>query len=67
MGIKAGLGYDFSIMYRQTKLGVKLLLELINEKNEVIGNGAVIPSASGGSWEKQVLTLMRQLKKQNSE
>ena len=53
MGIKAGLRYDFSFMYRQAKPGVKLYLELLNEKNEVIGKGDVSPSASGSNWQKQ--------------
>lgn len=53
MGIKAGLRYDFSFMYRQDKPGVKLYLELLNEKNEVIGKGEVSPTGSGSNWQKQ--------------
>ncbi|TKB95228.1 alpha-L-arabinofuranosidase C-terminal domain-containing protein [Pedobacter cryophilus] len=57
MGIKAGLRYDFSFMYRQAKPGVKLYLELLNEKNEVIGKGESIPSGSGSNWDKQSVSF----------
>jgi len=53
MGIKSGLRYDFSIMYRQARPGVKMHLELINAKNEIIGKGEITPSGSGSDWKKQ--------------
>lgn len=57
MGIKAGLRYDFSFMYRQAKPGVKFYLELLNEKNEVIGKGEVSPSGLGSNWDKQSVSF----------
>ena len=33
MGIKQGLRYDFSVMYRQAAPGIKMHLELLNGKN----------------------------------
>ncbi|MEO5909495.1 MAG: alpha-L-arabinofuranosidase C-terminal domain-containing protein [Pelobium sp.] len=53
MGIKAGLKYDFSLMYKQQQPGIKLKLELINEKGEVIGSGDLSPKNSSNTWEKQ--------------
>lgn len=57
MGIKAGLRYDFSFMYRQAKPGVKFYLELLNEKNEVIGKGELSPSGLGSNWDKQSVSF----------
>ena len=53
MGIKSGLRYDFSFLYRQAKPEVKMLLELVNEKNEVIGKGEINPANGANVWEKQ--------------
>ena len=52
MGIKQGLRYDFSVMYRLKTPGLKLHLELINSKGEVIGEGLLTPEASGNEWKK---------------
>lgn len=57
MGIKAGLRYDFSFLYRQAKPGIKLQLELLNEKNEVIGKGEIIPTSVGDTWHKQEVSF----------
>jgi alpha-L-arabinofuranosidase len=57
MGIKAGLRYDFSFLYRQVKPGIKLQLELLNEKNEVIGKGEIIPTSVGDTWHKQEVSF----------
>jgi alpha-L-arabinofuranosidase len=50
MGIKAGLSYDFSVWYRQLLPGLKLRLELVNEKKEVIGTGYFEPGSTGRQW-----------------
>ncbi|MBL7817765.1 MAG: alpha-L-arabinofuranosidase [Saprospiraceae bacterium] len=54
MGIKKGLRYDFSVFYRATNAAVKAHLELLNEKNEVIGKGELtFPNTEGGEkWTK---------------
>ncbi|MFD2160812.1 alpha-L-arabinofuranosidase C-terminal domain-containing protein [Paradesertivirga mongoliensis] len=57
MGIKSGLRYDFSVMYRQANPGVKMHLELINSKNEVIGRGEISPSGAGDEWKKQSVSF----------
>jgi alpha-L-arabinofuranosidase len=57
MGIKAGLRYDFSFLYRQAKPGIKLQLELLNEKNEVIGKGEITPTSVGNTWHKQEVSF----------
>ncbi|WP_026903151.1 alpha-L-arabinofuranosidase C-terminal domain-containing protein [Pedobacter glucosidilyticus] len=57
MGIKAGLRYDFSFLYRQANAGIKIQVELLNELNEVIGKGEVIPTSVGDKWHKLELSF----------
>lgn len=53
MGIRQGLRYDFSVMYRQPVTGVTLRMELVTPKGEVIGSGSLTPSGTGDDWKKQ--------------
>lgn len=57
MGIKKDLRYDFSVMYRQSSTGIKMHIELVNEKNEIIGTAVLIPSGSGNDWKKQAVSF----------
>jgi alpha-L-arabinofuranosidase len=57
MGIKKDLQYDFSVMYRQAVPGVKIHIELINAKNEVIGAAALTPPGIGKEWKKQSVSF----------
>lgn len=52
IGIKKGLRYDFSLMYRLKIPGLKLHLELINQKGDAIGEGLVTPEVTGSDWNK---------------
>lgn len=52
MGIKKDLRYDFSAMVRRKSGDVKLLLELVNSKDAVIGTTTINISASGDEWKK---------------
>ncbi|HUQ97564.1 MAG TPA: alpha-L-arabinofuranosidase C-terminal domain-containing protein [Chitinophagaceae bacterium] len=53
MGIKKGLRYDFSILYRQATPGVKLNVELIDSTGKTLGGTVLTPTESGGSdWHK---------------
>jgi alpha-L-arabinofuranosidase len=52
MGIKNNLGYDFSVMYRQSSPGVKIYIELVNEKGEKIGGTAITTTGTGDEWKK---------------
>nr|WP_294905706.1 alpha-L-arabinofuranosidase C-terminal domain-containing protein [uncultured Lacibacter sp.] len=51
MGIKKDLRYDFSAMVR-TAGNVKLHLELLNSKNQIIGESVVDVTATGDAWKK---------------
>jgi len=57
MGIKNGLRYDFSVMYRLKSPGVKLHLELLNSKGEIIGEGLLSPETTGNDWKKQSVSF----------
>ncbi|MGN7784030.1 alpha-L-arabinofuranosidase C-terminal domain-containing protein [Niabella sp. 22666] len=43
MGIKKGLRYDFSVLYRSISGKVKLYVELLNANKEIIGSTSVVP------------------------
>lgn len=53
MGIKKGLRYDFSVMYRQLSPGVKLHVQLVSTAFKVIGEGILSPGDTGADWKKQ--------------
>lgn len=57
MGFKKGLRYDFSVLYRQQKPGLKLHVELQNAAGQVIGDTVLVPQASDGQWHKQAASL----------
>lgn len=57
MGIKKGLRYDFSVMYRQAATGIKMHIELMNSKNDIIGTTILIPSGAGKDWKKQAVSF----------
>lgn len=51
MGIKKGLRYDFSVMYRQNKDDIKMHIELLNENNVVIGTTLVTTNSTNNEWK----------------
>ena len=53
MGIKKGLRYDFSMLYRQAKKGITLHFELVGKDNKIIGKGELTPAETGTDWKKQ--------------
>lgn len=58
MGIKKGVGYDFSIMYRQQKPGVKLTVELVDSTGKVLGSASLTPAGNAGKdWKKQLVSF----------
>lgn len=50
MGVKQGLRYDFSVMYRQAAPGVKLHVELVDSAGKLLGNTVVDLPQSGADW-----------------
>jgi alpha-L-arabinofuranosidase len=57
MGIKKGLRYDFSLMYRQQKPGTKLHIELIDSNKKNIGDTILVFSNSDTNWHKQSVSF----------
>jgi alpha-L-arabinofuranosidase len=53
MGIKKELRYDFSFMYRGAAEGIKIHVELVNTKNEIIGSAVTSTAGTGEDWKKQ--------------
>lgn len=57
MGIKKGMRYDFSMLYRQAAKGIKLRLELVGKGNKIIGQGELDPAETNGAWHKQTVSF----------
>lgn len=57
MGIKAGLRYDFSMMYRQEAANLKLHVQLVDSMGKVLGETVVAPAESGSGWHKAKASL----------
>lgn len=57
MGIKQGLRYDFSVMYRQRTPGIKIHVGLVNSANQSIGDTVLAPSAGDTLWHKQAISF----------
>ena len=53
MGIKKGLRYDFSMMYRQQSGNFKLHIEIINAKKEILASGVLATDITGDEWKKK--------------
>jgi alpha-L-arabinofuranosidase len=57
MGIKNNIGYDFSVTYRQSSPGIKMYIELVNEKGENIGGTSVSTITTGDVWKKLAVSF----------
>ncbi|HEY1165572.1 MAG TPA: alpha-L-arabinofuranosidase C-terminal domain-containing protein [Chitinophaga sp.] len=57
MGIKQGLRYDFSVLYRQQQPGVRLHIQLLNSSAQVIGDTLLTPSQQDTIWHKQSVSF----------
>lgn len=54
MGIKKGVRYDFSVMYRQAAKGVRLHVELVDSAGKNLAGRAVLePVHTGTEWHTQ--------------
>ncbi len=57
MGIKEGVGYSFSVMYRQQQPGVKLNIELVSAAGAIIGSASLTPAVDKSTWQKQSVSF----------
>ncbi|WP_461116035.1 alpha-L-arabinofuranosidase C-terminal domain-containing protein [Spirosoma jeollabukense] len=57
MGIKSGLRYDFSVLYRVQSGKANLHVDLLNAKDEVIGSGVLTPEQADKGWHKQQVSF----------
>ncbi|MDN3655704.1 alpha-L-arabinofuranosidase C-terminal domain-containing protein [Ferruginibacter paludis] len=57
MGIKKGLRYDFSVLYRQQTPGLTMHAELVSTAGKVIGSTTLQPSAGNGDWSKAAVSF----------
>lgn len=58
MGIKKGLRYDFSVMYRLPAAGLTLHVELVSSTGKVIGSASLAPAVTPGEeWKKAAVSF----------
>ncbi|WP_153799924.1 alpha-L-arabinofuranosidase C-terminal domain-containing protein [Foetidibacter luteolus] len=57
MGIKKGLRYDFSVMYRQQSAGLQLHVELVDSTGKNLGGATLSPAEAGNGWHKQQVSF----------
>lgn len=57
MGIKKGVRYDFSVMYRQPQAHTKLHIELIDTTKQVIGDTVLSLTEAGDNWHKAAVSF----------
>lgn len=57
MGIKKGLRYDFSALYRQPEAHTKLHLELIDSTKRVVGDTVLSLTEAGDNWHKAAVSF----------
>ena len=50
MGVKEGLTYDFSVLYRQAKAGITVKVELLDSAGVIIGGTTLLPTHADGKW-----------------
>jgi len=58
MGIKQGLRYSFSVMYRQQQVGATLRVGLVNPAGKSLGEAVVVPSETGEGWHKATVDFV---------
>lgn len=58
IGVKKDLRYDFSLMYRQHRGNVLLHVELVNEKNAVIGTAQLKLGSTDANWHQQEISFV---------
>lgn len=57
MGIKQGLRYDFSFMYRTSSTGIKMHIDLVNAAGTKIGGTVITVSGGKDGWQKQKVSF----------
>lgn len=57
IGVKKGLSYDFSVLYKQTSPQVKLHAELVDSSGRVLGAAVLAPQGSDNQWKSQSVTF----------
>jgi alpha-L-arabinofuranosidase len=53
MGIKQGVNYDFSVLYRQQQPGVKLHVQLTDGAGKTYGETSLVPATADHQWHQQ--------------
>jgi len=57
IGVKKGLAYNFSVMYKTAAPGVKLHAELVDSTGKVLGSGVLLPELTNNQWQSQEVSF----------
>lgn len=57
IGVKKDLRYDFSLMYRKHKGDILMHVELVDDKNNVIGTTQLKVNSNDANWHKQEVSF----------
>lgn len=57
IGVKKGLRYDFSVMYRQSLAAVKLHAELTDSTGKVLGSAVLVPEGNDNQWKTGTISF----------
>jgi alpha-L-arabinofuranosidase len=57
IGIRKDVQYNFSLMYHQQSIGLKLNIELVDPTGKNLGNTSFTPTGSGNEWHKITASL----------
>lgn len=57
IGVKKGLSYDFSVLYKQASTLVKIHAELLDSTGKVLGSAVMAPEGSDNTWKSQSVTF----------
>lgn len=57
MGIKKGVRYDFSVLYRQPQPNTKLYIELTDSTKKVVADTVLSLSEAGDNWHKAAVSF----------
>lgn len=57
IGVKKGLKYDFSVMYKQASPSVKIHAELVDSTGKALGSAVLAPEGSDQQWKSQSVSF----------
>ena len=67
MGVKQGLRYDFSVMYKQADKGVTMYVELVDSTGKKLGGTSFEPAENDNRWHTQSVSFTSEATEANAK